>query len=92
MKHFLILYRRSTGLLKLSDLGEDQVSALALRSKKEKELRTDPDVEVALLRASTLEVLKSTHARYFKTISELTDELTLTTEHNGEPVLGPMTR
>ena len=85
MKHFLVLYRRSAGqLVELRDLGEDHVGALAARSVKEKELRTDPDIEVVLLAASSLDVLKRTHARYFKTISQLSEELTSTADQNEE--------
>ena len=86
MKHFLLQYRRSTGrLLDLRDLGEDRSKALALRFAAEKELRTDPDVEVVILAAQTRDALIHTHSRYFKTLSQLTDELSSTADKDTCP-------
>ncbi len=75
MKYFLVQYRRSTAdLLELRDLGEDHSKALAERFALEKKLRTDPDVEVVILAAQSREALTHTHARYFKTMSQLAHE------------------
>lgn len=80
MKHFLLQYRRSTGqLVDLRDLGEDRAKALVLRFAMEKKVRTDPDVEVVILAAQSRDALVHTHARYFKTMSQLAEELSSST-------------
>lgn len=80
MKYFLLQYRRSTGqLLSLRDLGEDRDKAMTVRFATEKEQRTDLDVEVVILSALSKDALKHTHGRYFKTLSQLTNELSSTT-------------
>ena len=81
MKHFLLLYRRSTGRLEqLRDLGDDRAKAMVVRFDQEKKLRTDPDLEVVILSAQSRNALMHTHARYFKTLSELATELSSTAE------------
>lgn len=76
MSYFLLRYRRSTAeLLELRDLGKDRAKAVAERFAMEKALRTDPDVEVVILNAESRNALLHTHARYFKTISQLAKEL-----------------
>lgn len=62
----------------MRDLGEDRAKAQALRFAAEKELRTDPDVEVVILAAQSREALVQTHSRYFKTLSQLASELSST--------------
>lgn len=72
MTQFLVRYRRSTGdLLQCEDLGPDRVVATTLRIEAEKAHMDDSDVEVVLLSASSREALLKTHARYFKSVSEL---------------------
>jgi hypothetical protein len=76
MKHFLVSYKRSEGrLLELRDLGTDSVAAFKERARLEGAHRLDPDVEIVLLTAPSLEALERTHARYFKTVGELTKSL-----------------
>ena len=72
MTQFLVLYRRTTGdLLHFEDLGPDRASAMNRRLEAEKIHKNDSDVEVVLLSASSREALIRTHARYFKSVSEL---------------------
>lgn len=72
MTQFLVRYRRSTGdLLQCEDLGPDRVTAMNRRLEAEKAHMDDSDVEVVLLSASSREALIRTHARYFKSVSEL---------------------
>lgn len=72
MTQFLLRYRRSTGdLLQFEDLGPDRAAAMDRRLEEEKAHKDDSDVEVVLLSASSREALIRTHARYFKSVSEL---------------------
>jgi hypothetical protein len=76
MKHFLLVYRRSTGeLARLDDLGLDRSSALKRRFEIELQDRSDPDLEVVLLSAPSLDALRRTHGRYFRSPEELAAEL-----------------
>jgi hypothetical protein len=72
MIQFLVRYRRSTGdLLHFEDLGFDRTAAMKRRLEEETAYKDDPDVEVVLLAAPSREALMRTHARYFKSVSEL---------------------
>ena len=72
MTQNLVRYRRSTGdLLQFEDLGPDRAAAMDRRSEEERAHKDDSDVEVVLLTASSHEALIRTHARYFKSVSEL---------------------
>jgi hypothetical protein len=76
VKQFLIVYRRQTGeLLKLQDLDADRARALESRAEEERHWRDDPEVEVVVLGANSLEELRRTHGRYFKAVGELAREL-----------------
>jgi hypothetical protein len=77
--HFLLTYRRSTAeLLDLQDLGSDRSRALDLMFEAERAVRTDPDVEVVVLSAESAADLKRTHSRYFRTISQIVQDITET--------------
>jgi len=72
MTQFLVRYRRSTGdLLHFEDLGFDRTAAMKRRLEEEEAYKDDSDVEVVVLAASSREALIRTHARYFKSVSEL---------------------
>lgn len=76
MKYFLLVYRRSTGeLVRLDDLGLDRTAALKRRFEIEVQERGDADVEVVLLSAPSLDALRRTHGRYFRSPEELAAEL-----------------
>jgi hypothetical protein len=77
VKYFLLVYRRSAGRLAEppQDLGSDRDAALRVRFERERRERADPDVEVVVLGAASLDALKRTHARYFKTFDELVSDL-----------------
>jgi len=76
MIQFLVRYRRSTGdLLHFEELGFDRNAAMKRRLEEEKAYKDDSDVEVVLLTASSREALVRTHARYFKSVSELATAL-----------------
>ena len=72
MIQFLVRYRRSTGdLLHFEELGSDRGAAMKRRLEEERSYKDDSDIEVVLLTASSREALVRTHARYFKSVSEL---------------------
>ena len=72
MTQYLVRYRRSTGdLLQFEDLGPDRAAAMERRLEEERAHKDDSDVEVVLLTSASQEALIRTHARYFKSVSEL---------------------
>jgi hypothetical protein len=77
LKYFLLIYERPTGrILEQRTYAEDeQVQAQKERLARELQERERPDIEVVLLGAESLEALKKTHGRYFKTMKELLAEL-----------------
>ena len=77
MSYFLLVYERSTGkLLEQQEFAEAQASvALSVRSAREAKERGHPDIEVILLSSESLDTLKRTHARYFRTAGEMAADL-----------------
>lgn len=74
MSYFLLVYDRAQGRLTrdVEQFSEtERQAALRKRFKLELDEREHPDVEVVLLGADSLDALKLTHARYFKTFGEL---------------------
>jgi len=73
MNHFLLIYDRTAGrLLKLQEFPESGWDeALRQRNAFELEEREHPNIEVIVLSGASLEQVKSTHARYFKSLREL---------------------
>lgn len=73
MNYFLITYDRSEG--KLKDLRRFAASqrddALSHRFALERANRSNANIEIVLLGAQSIEALKKTHSRYFKTPGEL---------------------
>lgn len=77
MKQFLLVYDRKAG--KITDLREydegDFGRALNDRFSVEEDSKNG-QLEVVVLRAKSLDALKRTHARYFKTPKQLVEEAT----------------
>jgi hypothetical protein len=72
----LIVYRRSVGeIVQLEDLGTDRKQAMRHRFEAEHRHKGDPDLEVVVLSAPSREVLERTHARYFRSSRQLTEDL-----------------
>ncbi|MGH7490584.1 MAG: hypothetical protein ACREMY_33975 [bacterium] len=72
MPQFLIIYNQQTGAVEITEYADDaRDAALERRFALELEHRLEPHIEVVLLGARSEEVLKRTHARYFKTVREL---------------------
>jgi hypothetical protein len=74
MLHFLVEYRRSPGIARWEKF-EDRSQALLRRSELERQHEENPDMEVVVLSAPSLDALKRTHSRYFKTEKELVADL-----------------
>lgn len=73
MKQFLIVYNRRTGEREMTEYAE---STQAIRARLEAESgNSNPDVEIVVIGAASLDDLKVTHSRYFTT-----DELPTPTE------------
>jgi hypothetical protein len=72
MRYFLLVYNRSSGALELTEFGEDE-GARASHERLEREIaeRGRPEIEVIVLQSPSRDVLERTHARYFKSVSEL---------------------
>lgn len=74
MPQFLIVYNQMTGSVELSEYADDaREEALERRFALEREHRLAPHIEVVLLGARSEDVVKRTHARYFKTVRELVE-------------------
>ena len=74
MSYFLLVYDRRQGHLMKSPIvfsDADAARALDARFKLEDAHRLEPDIEVVLLGADSLESLRRTHARYFKSLREI---------------------
>ena len=74
MPQFLIVYNRLTGAVVMNEYADDaRAEALERRFALEREHRLEPHIEVVLLGARSEDVLRRTHARYFKTVRELVE-------------------
>lgn len=74
MRHFLLVYDRPRGQIVHERIFEDVKEALAERFRMERQHRSDRDLEVVVLSADSREALQRTHARYFRTLSELAND------------------
>jgi hypothetical protein len=70
-KRFVLAYKRSAGRLLEKWEFESYVDAFAKRAELDLRYRTDQDVEIALLGADSLDELKKTHSRYFRSLSDM---------------------
>jgi hypothetical protein len=72
MSHFLVVYDRSTGEFEVTEFGDDEADRAA-QARLERELaeRTHPEIEVVVVTSPSRAALERTHARYFKSVSEL---------------------
>ena len=69
--HFLLVFDRLHGRLLSVRAFDDHRQALVERFRAEREHRTDADIEVVVLTASSQDALRRTHARYFESVSTL---------------------
>lgn len=74
MPQFLIVYNQNTGAVSIDRFDDDaREEAQDRRFALEREHRLKPHMEVVLLGARSEDVLRRTHARYFKTVRELVE-------------------
>lgn len=72
MTSFLVQYDRRTGDLDVTEFAGDDARHEALSARvKAETTRSSADVEVVVLSADSLDELKRTHGRYFRSASEL---------------------
>jgi hypothetical protein len=68
------VYNQLTGDVQVREFSDDaREAALERRFELEREHRLEPHIEVVLLGARSEDVLKRTHARYFKTVRQLVE-------------------
>lgn len=60
---FLVVYHRKTGAVEVTKFDEFH-DAFAERLRLERE-RTDPDVEIVVIRTDSIDTLQDLHSRYF---------------------------
>ena len=70
MKHFLMVFNRKTGALRMKEYVD--VRDAILPRLEEEQANDNPDVEIVVIGAPSLEDLKVTHSRYFA-VDELPD-------------------
>ncbi|MDK6493957.1 MULTISPECIES: hypothetical protein [Corynebacterium] len=70
MKHFLMVFNRKTGALRMKEYAD--VRDAILQRLEEEQANDNPDVEIVVIGAPSLEDLKVTHSRYFA-VDELPD-------------------
>jgi hypothetical protein len=77
MKYFLLVYdRRTQRLLEQREYSEQDAERAATdRLDREIKFSSEPEVEVVVLGSDSIETVKRTHARYFRTFSELIGDL-----------------
>lgn len=75
MNHYLLVYNRRTGdIVERAEL-DGRNGVLAARFDAERRHRGDQDIEVVVLGAASWAALAKTHARYFRSLPELADDL-----------------
>lgn len=65
IRHFLITFDIGRDTADVRPFGEDYETALTAYDAAEEQFRFDPQIEVVLLGADSLETLKKTHSSYF---------------------------
>lgn len=64
MRHFLVVYNRASGERSITEF--KSASAAIKRRLEEEALNDDPMVEIVVIGSPSLEDLKITHSRYFR--------------------------
>ncbi len=67
IQHFLIVYDIETGKAAIQRFGEDYDRALAEYAEAEQELRSEPNLDIVLVGADSIETVERTHSSYFHT-------------------------
>lgn len=72
MKHYLVVFSRSRGVVVRHQYYPGPVEALKARFAAEQEFRSDPDIEVVVLGGPSWAAVQRTHTRYFQGLDQLT--------------------
>jgi hypothetical protein len=75
VNNYLLVYDRARGKLLVEQEFSDRAAALQERFRLERQHAGNKDVEVVVLGADSAEVIRRTHARYFRTTAELIRDL-----------------
>jgi hypothetical protein len=67
IKHFLVVYDISAGRAEVRPYGTDYDAAQEAYAELERNTRDDPNADVVLLSADSLDTIKRTHSSYFET-------------------------
>lgn len=70
-RHYLLVFDRSAGRLLEQKEYADNAVALAARFELERRYADDPNVEIVVMTADSLDALRATHARYFTNAGDL---------------------
>jgi len=78
-KYFLLV-SRPAGEVEVEEWGTDELGAAAAYSERETAFRDQPEVEIVLVGADSLETIRKTHSQYFASsardfLNQLEDEL-----------------
>lgn len=69
--YFLVIFNRSAGKILTQVAFDNAEEALEARFKAERRYRDDPAIEIVVLGADSVEALRRTHGRYFRTFDDL---------------------
>ncbi|MDQ5894851.1 MAG: hypothetical protein QG596_1112 [Actinomycetota bacterium] len=70
IKHFLITYDIEAGQAKVRRFGENYSAALDAYTKAEDAHKNDTNLDIVLVGAENIDVIKRTHSSYFDTRDE----------------------
>lgn len=68
IQHFLVVYDAMRGPATVEEFGKDYEAALAAYTEREHEYRDRAEVDIVLLGAESLEIIKKTHSSYFEPV------------------------
>lgn len=71
VEYFLITYDIAAGASKVESFGQDYESALKAYDEVENAARDDENLDIVLVGAEDLDVVKRTHSSYFETGNSL---------------------
>jgi hypothetical protein len=77
MNSFLMVYDRAKGAVLQLDKFPNQEAAMRQRFALERTNKDNPDVEIVVLVADSVDELRQTHGRYFKSFSDLVRNVSL---------------
>jgi hypothetical protein len=67
IQHFLIVYDIRAGKAKVTTFGDNYDEALAAYANAEEDVRDDPNLDIVLVGADSIETVERTHSSYFHT-------------------------